>query len=262
MQTQVAVGGLTYIQRALDLAYGVSVLKVYAQYCKRHNQRNEQLPRYAMAAGPYGMATADQVIVRKQPSTDAGYWFRIDTGFVCEILEVVTEGDDVWYKVCSSHPTPNGRTYIGYVAGDFFRALTLEEEAALQLSDEDAQTLALMEEDADDETGIRQTVGMETVSRAFDVGVMGGEEEEDDGSAGDVPGDDASVQGALGVITASGTNFRIAPDTEAGLIGKLDADTVVELLSIPDQVGSAYWYRVRCNGQEGYVQSLYVRVLS
>ena len=52
------------------------------------------------AAAAYGMATADDVIVRKQPSTSANYWFRINTGFVCEILDTVVRGDTTWYKVC------------------------------------------------------------------------------------------------------------------------------------------------------------------
>ena len=45
------------------------------------------------AVAAYGMATADDVIVRKQPSTSANYWFRINTGFVCEILDTVVRGD-------------------------------------------------------------------------------------------------------------------------------------------------------------------------
>lgn len=60
------------------------------------------------AAAAYGMATADDVIVRKQPSTSANYWFRINTGFVCEILDTVVRGDTTWYKVNSTHPTPMG----------------------------------------------------------------------------------------------------------------------------------------------------------
>ena len=76
------------------------------------------------AAAAYGMATADDVIVRKQPSTSANYWFRINTGFVCEILDTVVRGDTTWYKVNRTHPTPTGRTYIGYV-----RASRLAKEA-------------------------------------------------------------------------------------------------------------------------------------
>ncbi len=65
-----------------------------------------------------------------------------------------------------------------------------------------------------------------------------------------------------GIITASGVNFRLTPSAEGEKIGKMNAGTVVELLVIPDYIGEAYWYRVRYNGQEGYIQSNYVRVLS
>ena len=60
----------------------------------------------ALADGAYGMATADQVFVRMQASKDSDYWFRIDKGFVCEILDVVTKGETTWYKVNSTHPDP------------------------------------------------------------------------------------------------------------------------------------------------------------
>ena len=52
----------------------------------------------------------------------------------------------------------------------------------------------------------------------------------------------------VGEITADGTNFRLTPSVEGGLIGKLDADVQVELVSIPSQIGEDYWYRVRYNG--------------
>lgn len=106
----------------------------------------------------------------------------------------------------------------------------------------------------------------------FDIGAVNGTTaapeyepgaEEDDyasGTAGSSLG--TAVTSSTGEITASGTNFRLAPSVEGELIGKLNAGTVVELLTIPDQIGSSYWYRVRYNGQEGYIQSNYIRVLT
>lgn len=48
--------------------------------------------REALAVGAYGKATADGVKVRKQPSTSAAYWFKIDNGYVCELLGTEASG--------------------------------------------------------------------------------------------------------------------------------------------------------------------------
>ena len=60
------------------------------------------------AAAAYGMATADDVIVRKQPSTSANYWFRINTGFVCEILDTVVRGDTTCIRSTARIRPPMG----------------------------------------------------------------------------------------------------------------------------------------------------------
>ena len=242
----------------------------------------------AAAEGAYGLATLDQVAVRKQPSTDVPYWFRIDKGFVCQILDVVDEGGERWYKVNSTHPDPSkDNTYIGYVRATAFRPMTAEETEAYLGGNAAVLTAAPTQTGAANTSAptLQPSVNS-SFGGSFDVGIMGGATatptvqpdynpgaEEDDyasenggvvttdngfGSAGF----DTVVTNATGEITASGTNFRIAPSTEGGLIGKLNAGTVVELVTIPGQVGADYWYRVRYNGQEGYIQSNYIRVLT
>ncbi len=74
--------------------------------------------------------------------------------------------------------------------------------------------------------------------------------------------EDIIVINATGEITASGVNFRQGPGQDYEKIGKLNAGTVVELLTIPSVVDSSHWYRVRYNGQVGYVQANFVRVLT
>ena len=240
----------------------------------------------AAAEGAYGLVTMDQVAVRKQPGKDSDYWFRLDTGFVCQIVDVVEEDGGLWYKVNTEHPDPSKtNTYVGYISGECFRPLTAEEDAVYDSEDAVVLTIAPAVP-ASSETAaptLRPSTGS-VLTGSFDVGIMGGVtaeptatpeyapgDEEDDytsddtGSADDAfagSGFDTIVTNATGEVTASGTNFRIAPSLDGGLIGKLNAGTVVELVTIPGSIGSDYWYRVRYNGQEGYIQSNYIRILT
>lgn len=221
------------------------------------------------AAAAYGMATADDVIVRKQPSTSANYWFRINTGFVCEILDTVVRGDTTWYKVNSTHPTPNGRTYIGYVRASFFRPLTAEETEAYLASGRvnvtatpaPAQTPALTLQPSADDALVTATPASGS-DFPFDTSIMGGTTSIPLVSMITPTPTNSQVTYGTGEITASGTNFRVAPSLSAGVIGKLNSGTVVTLLAIPDTIDENHWYQIRYNGQEGYIQSNFIRVLT
>ena len=221
------------------------------------------------AAAAYGMATADDVIVRKQPSTSANYWFRINTGFVCEILDTVVRGNTTWYKVNSTHPTPNGRTYIGYVRASFFRPLTAEETEAYLASGRvnvtatpaPAQTPALTLQPSADDALVTATPASGS-DFPFDTSIMGGTTSTPLVSMITPTPTNSQVTYGTGEITASGTNFRVAPSLSAGVIGKLNSGTVVTLLTIPDTIDENHWYQIRYNGQEGYIQSNFIRVLT
>lgn len=176
------------------------------------------------ATAAYGMATADNVVVRKQASTSANYWFRINTGFVCEILDTVVKNDTTWYKVNSTNPTPNGRTYIGYVRATYFRPLTADETASYLAGTMTSAPAA--------------TATPAATSSAADT-VVG-----------------------TGKITASGTNLRAESSLSGGVLGTLNRDTVVTLLSIPDVIDSSHWYKVSYNGQIGYVQANFISVMT
>ena len=220
-------------------------------------------------AAAYGMATADDVIVRKQPSTSANYWFRINTGFVCEILDTVVRGDTTWYKVNSTHPTPNGRTYIGYVRASFFRPLTAEETEAylaggrvnVTATPAPAQTPALTLQPSADDALVTATPASGS-DFPFDTSIMGGTTSTPLVSLITPTPTTSQVTYGTGEITASGTNFRVAPSLSAGVIGKLNSGTVVTLLTIPDTIDENHWYQIRYNGQEGYIQSNFIRVLT
>ena len=205
----------------------------------------------AAAEDAYGVATLDQVAVRKRPTTEATYWFRIDAGFVCQILDMVEGDGEYWYKVNTTHPDPaKNNTYIGYVRANAFRPMTAEETAQYL----GGGTVAVVTATPTAATGNDlPTIPADVIGGfggSFDTGIMGGAtatptvtpdyapgDEEDDyvsdstGGAGDFgsSGFDTLVTNATGQVTASGTNFRLAPSTDGGLIGKLNAGTVVEL---------------------------------
>ncbi|MBE5804627.1 MAG: hypothetical protein E7316_08970 [Clostridiales bacterium] len=203
----------------------------------------EGLNSSAKAAGAYGKVTADGVKVRKKASTSADYWFKLDTGYVCEVKDVQASGDITWYKVNVEHPAPDStRTYIGYIHGDFFALLT-EDEAA------DYEANGALEEEKPD-------------TSAGDADTEEDNAEEDSAtSTGSGASDNANAYaGATGQITNDGVNFR---ETEGGgLIRKLNRGTVVEILSIPATVDSNHWYKIRYDGDEGYVMSTFLKVIS
>ena len=185
----------------------------------------------ARAAGAYGKTTANGVRVRKQPSTDADYWFRIDMGYVCQLLETTTSRGVTWYKVNVEHPDDgNTRTYVGYIHGDYFTPLTDEEAAAWEKNPVQPG---------------KTSTGTATAPSA---------------GSGTAAGNTTASAGAMGQITNGGVNFR---ETEGGsVIQKLDRGTAVELLSIPATIDDNHWYRVRYNGREGYIQAPFIKVVS
>ncbi|MCH5287650.1 MAG: peptidoglycan-binding protein [Christensenellaceae bacterium] len=181
------------------------------------------------AAAAYGKVTADKVYLRKQPSTDADYWFRMNTNHVAQILDIVSKGGKSWYKVVTHHPDNNGREYTGYIMSDFFTPLTAEE--------------------ANDWSS-----GSTLPTATPTVGVSGSTQTT-------TAAPSTSTGNRLGEITAGGVNFRAAAGLSGGLIMKLEHGIIVELLSIPDTIDSEHWFRVRYAGYEGYIMSTFVRVL-
>ena len=281
------------------------------------------------SATVYGVCTADSVRVRKQAATSAKIWFYIDEGFVAEILNEIkgSDGNVIWYKINSTHPVPNGRTYIGYVSADYFRPLTEQETEdylkglgvtlptatpTAESTEEPTATPApeaTATPSADDSgytgkdvigasgtvigaTNFRSKPSTTTGSILATIpawtkveitGVPAGDAEEpwyrvvykdqigyvhggmlrvDDAGVTPTPapGFGTEVTDTTGVVTADGVRLRTGPSTSANILRKLDEGTEVEILTIPDQIGAAYWYRVRHNGDVGYIQSNYIRV--
>ena len=187
----------------------------------------------AKAVGSYGKTIANGVRVRKQPSTSADYWFRIDMGYVCQLMETVTNDGITWYKVTVEHPDDgNTRTYVGYIHGDYFTPMTDEEAAAWEANPVQPG----------------KTTASTTASSSSTSST----------TSGTASTNTTAASGTTGTITNGGVNFR---ETEGGyVIGKLERGDVVELLSIPSVIDSNHWYYVRYNGQVGYVQAPFIRV--
>ena len=191
------------------------------------------VPCGAMAeeAARYGVVTDDQVNVRK---TDEGMasdiWFKVDTGHVGKILDKVEDrkGQYEWYKVDTTHPVPNGRTYIGYIREDCFREMTAAEvEEYLQ-----------SQETPDDD-------GNTEMQPSVDDALEGGSEH--------VEYSGTEVVGGKGKILVD-SNFRSQPTTKEGEIHcVIPKGTEVEIIAIPLENDANGWYRVRYDGKVGYV---------
>jgi len=208
----------------------------------------------AKAEGAYGKVTADGVKVRKKASTSAGYWFKLDTGYVCEVLDVVPDDDITWYKVNVEHPDPGSvRTYIGYIHGDFFALLTQEE------ADQYEQNGTVEDSTVTDPPASGDTSDGDTPADD-EAGDAAQEEDTVKPETPSVGGNTTAYAGATGQISNDGVNFRVSEGGD--LIRKLDRGTVVEILTIPAVVDTNHWYKIRYDGDEGYVMSTFLKVIS
>ncbi len=270
------------------------------------------------AEAVYGLCTGHQVAVRRQAG--GNLWFRVDEGHAGQILGMVEKDGVTWYKISTGHPTPNGRSYIGYIMEEFFRPMTAAETEeylrnnGVALPDEtdppaDETDPPAEEEDPDhveyegvevtgakgktlDTANFRTQPSTRTGSIIFeipantevDVTAIPGANDEDGWyraryldktgyihssllkitREGTVVTPDADVgtdvTGAKGKVTADGVSMRVGPGPEEIVLFELKKDTEVEILTIPDQISVDDWYRVRYNGQIGYIQANFIRV--
>lgn len=210
----------------------------------------------------YGVVTANQVIVRKGPGTSYDYWFRVDMGTVCRILSAT----ESWYKVECAQPDNPARIRTGYISGEFFRVMTEDEYITWLQGGMVLPAPTSPAATAQPTVAVGQGGFGSSTEFPFDLGMLttpdpnadfSGPAQEEDPVNTTVP-----LEGATGEITAGDTNFRIAPSMDGGLIGKLSAGTVVEVLEIPSAIDTNHWYRIRYLGQEGYVQAPFVRMLT
>lgn len=201
----------------------------------------------AYAAGSYGRVTKNGTRVRKQPDSDS-YWFKLDTGFVCTVLDTTSSGGYTWYKVQSQHPDrTKTNTYTGFIRGDCFEQLSEEEAAAWEANP--VQTVW---------GGTSATTVPAGSTATATPAPNGAAEEETTVTAAPTAVPSGTMIG-MGRITAGGVNFR---ETEGGgVIEKLERDTLVEVLTVPSVIDTTHWYQVRYNNRTGYVQAPFVQLL-
>ena len=192
----------------------------------------------AAAEVVYGVCTDDNVNVRKQGSSGAKIWFKVDEGHVAQIIGTVEEdGVIVWYKINTAHPVPNGHTYIGYISADYFRPMTQQETDAY-LADNDL--LPPVVEPEEEPTQPSEPTEEPTLRPSTD-----------DALNGSTGYEGVEVVGAKGK-TLGGTNFRDLPSTKTGkIIGTIPGKTVIDILAVPANGGE--WYCVSYNGKVGFV---------
>ncbi len=76
------------------------------------------------------------------------------------------------------------------------------------------------------------------------------------------PGYGTEVDGAIGEITLDKVYFREGPGRKYADMGFLNKGDRVEVLTIPDSLGSNDWYRVRYNGTVGYVCAEFLQMVT
>ncbi len=187
----------------------------------------------------YGVCTGNQVNVRKTAAGNS-VWFRVDKGHVGQILGQEEKNGDQWYKISTSHPVPNGRTYIGYIHEDYFRPMTAE-ELEDYLTGLETETPAPTETEGDAQPTLAPSVG--------------------DVSGEAVAYEGVTVVGATGKTTST-VNFRSQPSTQSGkILGTIKISTELEVTGVPGEGDADGWYRVVYNGQVGFVFAKYVKIL-
>ena len=188
-----------------------------------------------------GITLVDKVNVRYGAGTNEKIIFSLPANHVCDILEVKTVQKVRWYRVETIDPSrKNSNKYRGYIHGDFFRELTADEVA--QYENGGSVTASVPSTDS---SGNKTTATSAPASS---------------GKNKDLP----AKSGSIGSVTAGGTNLREGPGTNYHSITRLDRNTQVELLTIPSVrgAGSNTFFKVKYNGNVGYIMSDFISILS
>ena len=169
----------------------------------------------------YGCVTGDKVKFRQYASKSAGYWEMLPQGWVMTILGTSKVQGDLWYHVKGELTDPSKGTKTGYILGEYFRPLTLE-ETAIWLNNPTQGTIA----------GKPLEEALEAEEPAPVVTAAGG-----------------------WVMTAvSGVSLRPEPVSSSDSLAVLPQGAMLQVSAYTDG-----WYYVDYNGENGYVSSAYVR---
>lgn len=230
--------------------------------------------------GAKGQVTADGVRFRALPSATATVLAELDEGTVVELLSIPDKiSVDDWYRV-------RYLDQIGYIQANFIRVTDkgdLDAPVIIAMgvtvntngvnfrtgpgtgytsmgrlpSGESVEIITIPDKvDSSHWYYVRYEGKLGYIQSPY-IKVLGGEETPDE------PDEPSSPVVSTGITTStSGVNFRTGPGTGYSSMGKLPLDTVVELLTIPEVIDEEHWYKVRYNNRTGYIQSIFIRVLS
>ena len=175
-------------------------------------------------ADRYGKIKMDKVIFRIKIGV-SDLWSRLNTGWVCKILEEQTVDDVLWYKVTSNVPEHLNRSYTGYIRGDMLTVMNGQEAAAWLSNPE--------------QMGTGQT-SVPMVPKTVTPAPAG--------------------NGVFAIITKGGVNLRATPGGAS--LAAFPMDTVVSILEEPENSSSDAWYKVTYQQYTGYIAAESLRVIS
>lgn len=207
-----------------------------------------------------GVVEADSLRVRAEPDLDAPTVSYLLEGTQVQVHEDLGDWFQISWGDCAGYVSAEYLTYTPAVSGSSTPAAPAPSAAA-----------------AAGQTGVVTGIGVnfrsapDTDSFVFSVIEQGEEmtvldvsdgwcEMNWNGQLGYVNADYVSVDGIplvdpQGIVTGDCVNIRSAPTTDAGIVTRVYAGSLVDLLSLEDG-----WYAVSCQGTVGYIKSDYIRV--
>lgn len=210
----------------------------------------------AAFAAESGTVNADALRLRSEPSTTSPTIGYLNTGAQVDILEDL--GD--WYMV-----SYNGKT--GYLFAEYVSSSSSASVTSAAASESVAGQMGVVTGDL---VNFRAGPSMNdailtTVTDGTSL-IIDGIVDDDwcqvqwDGQAGYIKADYVSVNGIplvdpRGLITGDCVNVRSTPSTDGGIVTKVYAGSLVDLLALEGD-----WYTVLVDGQTGYISSDFLTV--
>lgn len=202
-----------------------------------------------------GRVNVDALRLRAEPSAESATITYLSNG---DLLQITGEAGE-WYQVIFEGYS--GYVYASYITSHSVQS-TIIEASQESLAGKIAVVIAndvnfRSGPSTDDEV-------LSTLSEGTEVTVasISGEwcEVDNGGQAGYVNAAYLSVDGLplldpKGIVTGDCVNVRSIPSTEGGILTKVYAGGMVDLLSLTDN-----WYAVSVDGVKGYIRSDYIRV--
>ena len=206
-------------------------------------------------AAEIGTVNADALRLRSEPSTSSPTLAYLNTGTQVEILE--SQGE--WYKV--SYNGSTGYLFASYVSSAASASVVSAASSESVAGAAGVVTGSLVNfrggPSMDDAilTTLTDGTGLTIISVTDGWCLVNWE-----GQEGYVKADYVSVNGIplvdpRGIITGDCVNVRSTPSTDGGIVTKVYAGDLVDLIALEGD-----WYTVSCDGQVGYIRSDFLKV--